>query len=252
MLRFLEGRLINFYKSIINNKSFTMKKTLTLYTSVFIILFFFSACSVTEQEVNNSNDQIPEVTEEVRPPLIKEPIIYDKSQPPPEIHIIEPWKKTQRTLTKEQRFAGVLQAHNGVRLKHGLKPLKWSDKLARYSQQWAEHLGKGRHCQIRHRTGNPPFGENLYRSSSLQWDNGKTEVVAINIKQVVKSWTDEERWFDLKRNRCQPGKKCGHYTQIVWHNTTEVGCAMKVCPDDSQTWVCSYNPKGNYIGVRPY
>lgn len=161
-------------------------------------------------------------------------------------------RKAQPRLTNKQRFTGVLQAHNQVRLKHGLSPLRWSDKLAKYSQEWADHLGRGNHCQIRHRSGNPPYGENLYRSSALQWSDGRTELMAINIKEVVKSWTDEERWYDYQSNRCQPGRQCGHYTQVVWKDTTEVGCAVKVCADKSQTWVCSYNPAGNYTGVRPY
>lgn len=155
-------------------------------------------------------------------------------------------------LTNAQRFSGVLAAHNGVRAKHGLTPLKWSNKLANYSQQWANHLGKGSRCKIAHRGGIPPYGENLYRASSLRWSDGKTELLPVTIKNVVKAWTDEEKWYDYTRNRCQPGQKCGHYTQIVWRDTTEVGCAVKICDDKSQTWVCSYNPPGNFQGVRPY
>lgn len=55
-------------------------------------------------------------------------------------------------------------------------------------------------------------------------------------------------------------KQCGHYTQIVWRNTTHVGCATKVCDKNSpfqgftrwQFWVCNYSPPGNFVGQRPY
>lgn len=163
-----------------------------------------------------------------------------------------PLPKAPPELTNSQRFSGVLNAHNVVRTKHGLTPLKWSNALADYSQQWANHLGRGNHCQIRHRGGAPKYGENLYRASALEWSDGRNELLPITIKNVVKAWTDEEKWYDYSRNRCQPGQKCGHYTQIVWRDTTEVGCAVKICPNKSQTWVCSYNPPGNYQGVRPY
>lgn len=164
-----------------------------------------------------------------------------------------PQHKPRRTvLTNAQRFSGVLEAHNGVRRKHGLQPLTWSAKLANYSKQWTDHLGSGSHCQIRHRSGTPPYGENLYRASALRWSTGEREILPVTIRNVVKAWTDEERWYDYNRNRCQPGKQCGHYTQIVWRKTTEVGCALKVCADKSQTWVCSYNPPGNFQGVKPY
>ena len=146
----------------------------------------------------------------------------------------------------------MLKAHNGVRVKHGLKPLTWSKKLADYSQQWANNLGKGNRCQIRHRDGMPPYGENLYRASALEWSDGRREMLPITIQNVVKAWTDEEKWYNYRSNSCQPGQKCGHYTQVVWEKTTEVGCAVKMCPDKSQTWVCSYNPPGNFQGVRPY
>jgi len=167
---------------------------------------------------------------------------------------IAPIKKKQRrtVLSKAERFAGVLESHNIVRRKHGLQSLTWSDKLARYSKQWSDHLGSGSHCQIRHRGGTPPYGENLYRASALRWSNGEREILPVTIKNVVKAWTDEEKWYDYNRNRCQPGKQCGHYTQVVWRDTTEVGCSLKICADKSQTWVCSYNPPGNFQGVKPY
>ncbi len=249
------------------------RKSTTLSTLVsFFIVLFISACSVTpeqnspttiEAEISEPNISHPEqmviVEEDVihLPPAPSEiSVSPEETTPPPTIvsgsGTKQAWQKHQPRLTHKQRFEGVLQAHNGVRKKHGLQPLKWSDKLARYSQEWADDLGRSRHCQIRHRQGTPPFGENLYRSSPLTWSNGQSEVMAINIKEVVKAWTDEEKWYNYQRNSCQPGKKCGHYTQIVWKKTTEVGCAIKVCADKSQTWVCSYNPPGNWTGMRPY
>lgn len=160
-------------------------------------------------------------------------------------------------LTMQQRFSGVLDFHNRARYRHNLRPLKWSNKLAQYSQEWANHLARNRQCQMYHRSGNSPYGENLYISSAEVWREGSGREVArqiypVTIKDVVGAWAGEEKWFNYQQNRCQPGQKCGHYTQIVWRDTTEVGCAMKVCADKSQTWVCSYNPPGNFVGSRPY
>ena len=44
----------------------------------------------------------------------------------------------------------------------------------------------------------------------------------------------------------------GHYTQVVWKNSKEVGCAMAVCSDKSQVWVCNYSPPGNISGQKPH
>jgi len=226
-----------------------MRKTPLI--AMLLSISFFAGCSVEKKEEPNSQQVII-----VEKPPQKEVIIPLIPIPQPPIIIMVPAKEPkhipQRVLTKKERFNGTLQAHNRVRAKHHLPPLKWSNRLANYSQQWANQLGRSSHCQMYHRSGSPPFGENLYRSSALIWNDGKREIAPINIKEVVKAWTDEERWYNYKTNRCQPGKKCGHYTQAVWKNTKEVGCAMKVCADKSQTWVCSYNPAGNYVGMKPY
>ena len=165
--------------------------------------------------------------------------------------------KDTPVLNMQQRFAGMLNVHNRARSRHNLPPLKWSKRLANYSLEWANHLGRGNQCQMYHRGGKPPYGENLYISSAEVWrdDRGREvdrKISPVTITEVVNSWASEERFYNYRQNRCQPGQQCGHYTQIVWKDTTEVGCAMKVCPDKSQTWVCSYNPPGNYIGERPY
>lgn len=49
----------------------------------------------------------------------------------------------------------------------------------------------------------------------------------------------------------------GHFTQLVWAGTTQVGCAIGVCPNGVQvgasTWngklyVCEYSAAGNVWG----
>ena len=155
-------------------------------------------------------------------------------------------------LSTQQRFAGVLEAHNIVRIKHGLKPLTWSTKLAKYSQEWADNLCGTGQCTMVHRPGTPPYGENLYWASPVTWSTGESAVQGTTIKDVVKVWADEEDWYNYGSNSCESGKQCGHYTQMVWKSTTKVGCAVKVGKDKSQSWVCSYDPPGNFTGQRPY
>jgi pathogenesis-related protein 1 len=46
---------------------------------------------------------------------------------------------------------------------------------------------------------------------------------------------------------------CGHYTQIVWRTSINLGCALQDCPGLTygNTIVCDYGPGGNGGGA-PY
>jgi pathogenesis-related protein 1 len=127
-------------------------------------------------------------------------------------------------------------AHNAVRMRVGVPPLRWSAKLAQAAQQWADNLlRKG---TLDHQVSNPN-GENLYEM------DGSTASPA----DVVNDWASEARDYDYKDNSCSA--VCGHYTQIVWRKTEEVGCAAAQSRT-RQVWVCEYFPPGNYEGQRPY
>jgi pathogenesis-related protein 1 len=89
----------------------------------------------------------------------------------------------------------------------------------------------------------PQYGENLF------WGSGKDWTAA----QAVKKWADERPDYDYASNSCVGGRMCGHYTQIVWRNSTRIGCARVLCDHDAGVFItCNYSPPGNYIGQRPY
>jgi uncharacterized protein YkwD len=130
----------------------------------------------------------------------------------------------------------MLQAHNSIRRKLDLPPLAWSDPLAARARGWAQSLlARNRFLH------NPksPYGENLF---DITGSHASSE-------QVVNVWAAESRDYDYRSNRCHG--TCGHYTQIIWRDTKEVGCG--VARDvRREVWVCEYNPPGHWIGQRPY
>ncbi len=122
-----------------------------------------------------------------------------------------------------------LQAHNSYRALHSTPGVIWSAEVAGSAQAYADtcptsHSGSG-------------YGENLAWAT---YDMGRTA--------VVKMWYDEETKYDYT----DPGfsTETGHFTQVVWKGTTEIGCGFKTgCTNGwENVWVCQYNPPGNYIG----
>ena len=127
-----------------------------------------------------------------------------------------------------------------------LRPLMWSNEASTKAQNWAAQ------CNFDHSPGGSGFGENIYASA------GPTPTA----KSVVKgSWGSEAADYNYSTNTCAAGKQCGHYTQVVWRNTTAVGCALQACTTNSPfgasfpNWdfvVCNYTPPGNFNGELPY
>ena len=137
---------------------------------------------------------------------------------------------------------GITAIHNEIRRSHGVGvDLEWDESLAEISLQWLKHLETNNNCEMEH-NWDSPLGENL------MWATFYMEP-----EEVVRSWADEEVYYDYESNTCQEGEMCGHYTQIVWKDTTKVGCAMLVCENGSEhLWMCNYDPAGNWDNVRPY
>jgi len=130
----------------------------------------------------------------------------------------------------------MLARHNAVRARVGMPPLAWSDRLAARAQDWADTL-LGRK-QFIHRP-NSTYGENLFEITGA----------AASPAQVVDAWAAESRNYDYASNKCSG--VCGHYTQIVWGDTKEVGCAV-ARGRGREVWVCNYDPPGNWADKRPY
>jgi pathogenesis-related protein 1 len=131
----------------------------------------------------------------------------------------------------------LLATHNEWRDDVGVTGLEWSDQLASSALEWAKVLEQD--CGFYHSKSN--FGENLWKGTKG----------AFSTASVVNSWGSEKADYNYAKNKCKVGKVCGHYTQLVWENTTKVGCAQMTC-DGMTTWVCQYDPPGNWVGEKPY
>jgi hypothetical protein len=154
-------------------------------------------------------------------------------------------------------FAGITAQHNDTRMNAtpapspALDPMCWSELLASDAQAWADR------CDFSHDPDldNLHEGQNLYAvASSMGFPPDPT-------LDAEPAWAAEAADYDYSTNTCAPSAQCGHYTQIVWRDSTLVGCGIKECTMNSPggpgfpNWiivVCNYSPPGNVPGQRPY
>jgi uncharacterized protein YkwD len=141
-------------------------------------------------------------------------------------------------------LARVFAAQNAARQELGLAPLAWNGHLADEARQWANHLaGTG---SFAHGAGSGSGqGENLWKGTRG----------AYSPEEMAGAWISEKRYFRPGRfpdvSTTGDWKTVGHYSQIIWRQTNEVGCAI-VSSSDSDILVCRYANPGNVIGQQPY
>ena len=149
--------------------------------------------------------------------------------------------------------SAIVAAHNKLRAEVGVTKITYSSELAVSAQSWAEHLKQTNNCKMLHSSPDGKYGENLFWGSAVKWTDGRIEEQLISSKQVVDDWGSEKIDYDYTSNDCTTGKMCGHYTQVIWGDSTKVGCGMAICEGTKeQVWVCRYQPAGNWIGKKPY
>lgn len=124
--------------------------------------------------------------------------------------------------------SAILSAHNNSRAKYCVPKLTWSAQLEAGAQAWAAR------CNFAH--SGAGTGENIAMGTNL----GAGQAVAL--------------WFSEKAayNYNAPGfsGNTGHFTQIVWKGTTQIGCGVAACPT-GQFYVCRYMAPGNVAGQYP-
>lgn len=173
-----------------------------------------------------------------RPVADAAPPPAEPAPPPPPAAPATPAPVTPPAVAEE-----LVAAHNFWRKQVKAAPLTWSDDLAKLAREWAVTLL--RQGKFEHRPDSP-YGENI------AWFAGER----MNPTSVVDHWGNEVEFYDYGRNICIEESSCGHYTQIVWKDSREVGCASAWGEHPQygiqEFWVCNYNPAGNVEGVKPY
>ncbi|MBS1578979.1 MAG: hypothetical protein JST29_05000 [Bacteroidetes bacterium] len=135
----------------------------------------------------------------------------------------------------------VLAEHNFYRQQIQVSSLQWSEALTKEAEQYALQLAKTN--TFKHSSNRINEGENLWMGTAN----------AYTVKDMLHSWTEEAKDFvyNVFPNCSKNGNVVGHFTQIIWKTTTQVGCAIATNGNNDYL-VCRYFPAGNWIGEKPY
>ncbi|KAK2466045.1 hypothetical protein APHAL10511_001687 [Amanita phalloides] len=138
-------------------------------------------------------------------------------------------------LCRQREIEQYLSAHNDVRIKYDVPPLRWSEALARMADTWADN------CQFKHSNGSlngEPYGENIVAAT------GPFPIVT-----ALQLFSSDA----VDYNPLSP--TYNHFTQVVWKSTRNLGCSYSECDgifDQDRgpaiMYVCVYEPPGNIVG----
>ncbi|KAI0433866.1 PR-1-like protein [Xylaria sp. FL1042] len=135
--------------------------------------------------------------------------------------------------TDDKTFtSAILNSTNVYRADYNASAVIWNDTLASFASDYLGSDAVGSDCTFAHSGG--PYGENL----ALGFGNATASVEA---------WGEEGREYHYGK----PGfsEATGHFTQLVWKNTSDVGCGRRLCDGKGWYLVCEYWPRGNVIGA---
>ncbi|CAC5376087.1 PI16 [Mytilus coruscus] len=142
-------------------------------------------------------------------------------------------KYSSLLINEHNRYRKVENAAN-------MQKMVWSQTLEQEATAWAAK------CSNSHQQNGR--GENLAMQSV-------GEDINVLIRRGIKMW------FDEKRNYAPGGgfsMSTGHYTQLVWADSKQLGCGVQICNPNSKFpmqymyLVCFYDPPGNFNNREPY
>ena len=197
----------------------------------FIILLLFISTVVAATQVQNSSSPSPP------PPPAKGG--HHRRNTAKFFGYVRP--NTTSYLNNQTELANeFMHAHNWVRNEYKLPSLTWDEKLASYARKYL--MERYEDCKLVHSTAS--YGENMFWGKKLHWTPS----------DAVYYWYMEKNYYDFNSLKCEPPPKfCDHFTQIIWRDSTHVGCALQHCKNNGTGMLiaCEYNPPGNYVNENP-
>lgn len=135
----------------------------------------------------------------------------------------------------------LFDAHNAERRSAGVPAFSWSERLANDAYNWAQQLARQGSLTHASREQRGQAGENLWMGPAERF----------SAQTIFGTFLAEKRHFTngVFPNVSKTGRwrDVGHYTQVIWRGSREMGCAA-VRNERDEFLVCRYWPAGNWHG----
>ncbi|KAG7222715.1 hypothetical protein INR49_026324, partial [Caranx melampygus] len=162
---------------------------------------------------------------------------------------VEMWVRDVLASSSEQ--SEIVDKHNALR--RGVSPtasnmlkMSWNSEAEANAQRWANT------CAMNHSPASSRKISSQVQTNEIMW-----RLAAIYgtrpWSEAIQSWYNEVRDYRYGVGAVNGGV-IGHYTQLVWYRSNQIGCAMAYCPNSMYKYfyVCHYCPPGNYQYTHPY
>nr|WP_298896328.1 CAP domain-containing protein [uncultured Altererythrobacter sp.] len=139
----------------------------------------------------------------------------------------------------------MLAEHNAERRALGIPEMQLDDDLNDQAQAYAEEMARTGNFAHSSSSSRPNQGENLWAGTASRFE----------YDAMVGGWIGEKQYYIHDRfpyvSNTGNWQDVGHYTQIIWRDTTRLGCGLAT----GGGWdylVCRYSPPGNIVGQYAY
>ena len=143
----------------------------------------------------------------------------------------------------------LLAKHNEYRKKHGVPELTLDNELIKIATDYSAALAYKTDKFSVKPSGNKNknkenLGENIFTCTSVI----KTSCYNVESTSPVDEWYNEIKNYDFSSPKFSINT--ARFSQVIWKETTKMGCGASVKDDDGVTYkvVCNYYSAGNVLG----
>nr|XP_060641625.1 cysteine-rich secretory protein 3-like [Anolis sagrei ordinatus] len=114
----------------------------------------------------------------------------------------------------------------------------WNEKAEMTARSWASKCQPVSSSKEDRRVDGIICGETVLQTNhAMLWSD------------VIESFASEQTYFQYGVGTTDQAHNVYSYTQIIWHNSNQVGCSLAFCPENNGifVYVCHYCPGGNIV-----